>query len=512
MLVRIKQLSLALLPFVLFSAWPFINFLNQNRMDSAYYGDIVTYWLASTVIILIVIGALSALFRKQPLHRIAGTVAILVALIFNFLTIADLLAGVGIELRRTQLIIWLLIFLASGSLVWWLLRNRNMVIVLIAAAAAMIIIPLAQFTVFYATSMTSEIDIAVTDGATATPANDQVANRPNIYWFLLDAYMRADKLQSSLNLDTSDFLNYLRGRNFFVADESYSNYPGTYISLSSTFNMKYWVTETNNGFDRDAYSFFGSNSASATRLRGMGYSYIHGEPSATKFTRCNGGEETCIRGQNKGLIPVSDVEVTSLKMTPIFYLQQRMWPGMIAFSQLEVADVMETLKSNDLKPFFLFAHVLSPHPPPRYLPNCRPRANWSMDLVSKGGDKAKSWYAADVQCLNSQMKAALDHILATDKSDPIIILQGDHGFLFGDPGIAPFSEWSAEHIEQSLAILNAIRLPKACRKHLYPKISPVNTFRLILACIEGRKPDLLPDQSYLAGWSKRQLIRVLDKK
>lgn len=509
---NIKQVAQALSLPVLFTAWPYVNFLNHNRMESAYYGDIVTYWFVSTVIALIGVVLLKAIFRAQPLYRIAGTAAVLVALFFNFLTIADILAGFGVELRRTQLAFWLAIFVVGGGLTWQLIRSRRAVVVLVVVAGVMIAVPLAQFAMFHAAAANVETTAAPADGgATTTTTGIETARRPNVYWFLLDAYMRADKLQSSLNLDTSKFLNYLRGREFFVAEKSSSNYPGTYISLSSTLNMKYWVTETNQGFDRDPYGHFGNKSEVVNRFRKLGYRFLHAEPSTTRFTRCDDGEDLCIRGKGKGLIPVSDVEVTLLKLTPIYYLQRRLWPGLIGFAQLEVEDVMKGLRSTDLSPFFLFAHVLSPHPPPRYFPDCRPREIWSTDLVMKGGDEAKEWYAADVQCINIKMMAALDHILATDKTDPIIILQGDHGYIFRLYGDTPYAGWKTEHIEESLAILNAWRLPTTCRRHLYPTISPVNTFRLVLACIEGREPELLTDRSYMASWTNRKLMRVFDK-
>ena len=50
--------------------------------------------------------------------------------------------------------------------------------------------------------------------------------------------------------------------------------------------------------------------------------------------------------------------------------------------------------------------------------------------------------------------------------------------------------------ERRLAILNAVRLPKRCRETLYSDLSPVNTFRVVFACLEGRASKLLPDRHF----------------
>jgi hypothetical protein len=52
-----------------------------------------------------------------------------------------------------------------------------------------------------------------------------------------------------------------------------------------------------------------------------------------------------------------------------------------------------------------------------------------------------------------------------------------------------------------LAILNAYYLPGVDSDLIYPSISPVNTFRLILNTYFGADLPLLPDESYLSAHS-----------
>ena len=67
-------------------------------------------------------------------------------------------------------------------------------------------------------------------------------------------------------------------------------------------------------------------------------------------------------------------------------------------------------------------------------------------------------------------------------NSPIIIIQGDHGLF-------------SSNLDWRFGILNAYYLP-GHNDLLYPKITPVNTFRLIFNSYFGTDYQLLPDISY----------------
>jgi hypothetical protein len=73
-------------------------------------------------------------------------------------------------------------------------------------------------------------------------------------------------------------------------------------------------------------------------------------------------------------------------------------------------------------------------------------------------------------------------LLAKSTIPPIIIIQGDHGYSTND--------------EVLPRILNAYYLPGNGAEKLYPSITPVNTFRLILNTYFGGNYPMLPDHSY----------------
>ena len=76
-------------------------------------------------------------------------------------------------------------------------------------------------------------------------------NPPDVYFFLLDSYGRADLLKEAYGFDNSDFINGLEQRGFYVAECSQSNYVRTEISLGSSLNLQY-LQELSDKFSPDS--------------------------------------------------------------------------------------------------------------------------------------------------------------------------------------------------------------------------------------------------------------------
>ena len=62
---------------------------------------------------------------------------------------------------------------------------------------------------------------------------------PDVYYVVFDGYGGTDSLKKDLNFDNTKFVQSLEEREFFVAKHPHSNYPETFLSIPSTFNMKY---------------------------------------------------------------------------------------------------------------------------------------------------------------------------------------------------------------------------------------------------------------------------------
>ena len=63
---------------------------------------------------------------------------------------------------------------------------------------------------------------------------------PDVYYFMLDSYPRADYIKKFMKYDNTPFLDALKQRGFYVADCSMSNYSFTRLSQATTLNMEYF--------------------------------------------------------------------------------------------------------------------------------------------------------------------------------------------------------------------------------------------------------------------------------
>jgi len=133
---------------------------------------------------------------------------------------------------------------------------------------------------------------------------------------------------------------------------------------------------------------------------------------------------------------------------------------------------------------FTFAHILSPHPP--YLFD---RNGNIVSLMPKELNPwlDKSGYVDQVLFLNKKVEVLVETLLHSD-TPPIIILQADHGPFCKDPLSPEF--WNAK-----FCILNAYYLPEGGNRKLYPSITPVNSFRVVLDYYFGADLGLLEDDS-----------------
>jgi hypothetical protein len=135
------------------------------------------------------------------------------------------------------------------------------------------------------------------------------------------------------------------------------------------------------------------------------------------------------------------------------------------------------------RPRFVFVHLLEPHPP--FVFDADGTVDAGQFLNAEGNYTPESYargYVGEVQYINREILRVLKTVIGQSDVPPIIILQGDHG---------PWYQPS----ETVLTILNAYYLPGHADT-LYPTISPVNSFRIVLNEYFGASLPLLEDVNY----------------
>jgi hypothetical protein len=487
---------------------PFLNFAAENigeAFDFSQLAAIALVYLAASVAAW---ALLSLILRGQSVVRAATLVAISSITLFSFGVLYEVMFDLGI--KRYFLSAWGAVFVTVTLAAWFLARGRKSALVLAVAGVVMISVPSARL-VLYALQPSAEVGVQVQTQPQAQ-APPKSVRTPNVYFIVLDGYARDDVLRSDFQHDNGPLLRGMEARGFFVADRSMANFPQTEISLGSTLSMNYLLKEGSYSRKQRVFSpILGGANKVVRRLRAHGYSYIQAPPGGWQGSACRGIEDHCIRAGYQSLFQFTELQVSLMRTTPVYRLLQTLarrlgWGEIITYDYLDLDQVVARVQRDGTTPFYLFAHIMAPHPPYQYHADCT-RRPWIGVNLKEMKAVEKGLYLDSVKCLNSQLGPIVDAILAKD-ADPIIIIQSDHGSSFRASWDRPLAEWKGDQIRERFGILNVTLFPHECRRLLYKSFSPVNTFRMVFSCIEGRDMSMLPDKSYLAryGHDKVELI------
>jgi hypothetical protein len=336
---------------------------------------------------------------------------------------------------------------------------------------------------------------------------------PDVYFIILDGYARADVLQNELGLDNSPFLDALRKRQFYVADCSQSNYGQTEESLASTLNMMYLDDIINKIQDvhlrEEYFAPYIKNNLVRQYLESIGYQtvsffvgYSWAEwPDATYYL----GDPRVPETNVKSLIPF---ESQFLSRTLFPYMTTGLEdlglvkaPQITKLSDVEVNRAIVNYTLDELpvvvqlrSPKLVYAHIILPHPPYVFGPNGEeqdlPTDDTNIPLLHQR-------YRDQVLYANKRILPIIDTILAKSKGNVIIVLEGDHGLIEYRDG--------AEHMKN----LNAYYFPNHDYSDLYPWITPVNSFRVVLSDFFGQNYPLLKDQSYFSKLGENKTFDLI---
>jgi hypothetical protein len=318
------------------------------------------------------------------------------------------------------------------------------------------------------------------------------AQHPDVYYIIFDGYGRDDVIEHRYGFDNQPFLADLEARGFYVARESYANYPATHLSLGASLNMRYLDEELAAGEPLGAYFELLKQSQVAIRFRDLGYRYVL-IPSVWRGTN-----DSPLADEVLGLSAELGNEFQGglLDLSVASDLVPRISVGDVHLAAL---DALETVPSMEA-PTFTFAHIVLPHPP--YVLDRDGRIIYRASALRGTWSKPEDMrgYIEQVRFVNRRSIEIVDRILEVS-SDAIIIIQGDHGpFAMEMRQEGPVQAQSAR-----LAILNAYRVPEETRSLLYPSISPVNSFRVLFAGLLGEDLELLPERHfYYAGESQQE--------
>jgi hypothetical protein len=333
-----------------------------------------------------------------------------------------------------------------------------------------------------------------------------VSERPDIVYIVIDGYGRSDALRGHLGYDNRAFLQALEERGFGVSQTARTNYSQTELSVASALNMDYIqrllpgvrADETNRVHLRTLID----RNEVARRLRSIGYDFVaitSGFPAIEPMSA-----DAWFRGEGSArLFRSALLESTPLR-TPRFlgspmYEQHRR-------NLLSAFEAIENVSGRSLRPRFVFAHILAPHPPFVFDAEGRPvqpdrgfNLCDGSDFFDHGGTEEEyiRGYSDQLTFVNRRLLEAIDRLLATGR-DPILILQGDHGSKLK----LHQNSLDQTDVEECFPILMSVRAPESVLQELETIETPVNLFRAIFRAQFGADLSNLPEHSYFATWPR----------
>jgi hypothetical protein len=342
---------------------------------------------------------------------------------------------------------------------------------------------------------------AVVNPVTIVSSGEKIraTGRPNIYHIVLDSYPGSEILQKYYHHDNTAFLEALRELGFFVAKDARTNYIQSMLSLGSTLNVSY-LDEVLTDVRRDSWNRrplkeLLEQNAVRRFLAPLGYRFV---------AFGTGYEGTELRAAEEYLSSrpaFSEFENMLFVWTPIATLVGLIKPGWQHRVHRErilfTFDRLERLARAPGPPRFVFAHLVTPHPPyvfdrkgkERRDPGPYGLADGCVYIDRSSLSQYRSGFAEQVAFVEQRTLAMVRTILRDSAVPPVIVLQSDHG-----PRSIPDQD-------EALRILNALWLPGE-QEGLRAGMSPVNNFRMVLSHLFGARLPLLPDRHFLSKWER----------
>lgn len=514
---------MSILHSLLFSIFPILN-LYGNNVGEIPFTDILRSFLVSVLLTLLALFVLRLVLRSWEKAGLIWTGILIFVYsyghLYSQLRTWDL-AGFSPGRHRLLLPVWGVIMVVWIWVVGWKIRNLSGLTKFFNIAGLLLMVsPIYSIGSSYITQLSYRQASAV--NVTSNPGV-QTGSLPDIYYIILDGYGRSDVLDELYGVDNSEFINFLQNQGFYVAENSRSNYNQTVLSLASSLNMEYinYFADTFGIDSKERYEL--AQMIKKNKIRDIfetyGYQFIAFE---------SGYERTEIRSADHYWSASTDV-VPQVTAVWAFNSFESVLLESTAFRALFDLHIFspESLRNVTINPeyqahrdrvlytfarlddvaemdgdYFVFAHIISPHPPFVFDANGEPITPENAYRLADGDyypgsrEDYLQKYAGQVKFVNQQIEAVISSILEKSDTPPIIILQGDHG-----PGA--YLVWDSpekSNLDERLSIFNAYYFPGGETGKLYSSITPVNTFRVILNAFFNGENELLDDKSYFSPW------------
>jgi len=489
---------------ILFAAFP-VLFLWAHNLDQGVDLDEV---IGPLLLAMAAAGALWGL-GTWLLHdaRRAGLIVSVLALMFFSFGYLDQAIGRAADVNTTLLLAgWILVALVlvavvaiGGGWVGNVTTGFNI--------AAVVLVGLNVFTITWASIAPGASNPKfLAEGAATLPPSllaTPPANRPDVYYIIFDEYGGTRALQDFFHYDDQPLMQWLQSKGFVVPAQSATNYPRTELSVASSMNLRYlsFLTRkmgTNTGNEAPITSLL-EHSQIGTIMRSLGYDYIH---IGSWFNQTRTAANADVNLQARGNSDFSSLLLQQTAVTQASGNSLRIEDYRDTLFQLWALRHLQQYRG----PRFVFTHFICPHGPDVFSRTGRYVSR--QQIAAEGRATA---FIDQHYWIDRQIRGIVTYLQDEPAGQqPVIILQADEGPYPGEPTTWPAENPNPDQLEMKFDILNAYYLPGVPKSVVWPTITPVNTFRMLLDAYFHANLARLPDREYTFASVQHHLYEFHD--
>lgn len=264
-------------------------------------------------------------------------------------------------------------------------------------------------------------------------SKNQITAYPDIYFILPEEYTSSSAFKKYYNADLSDFEKYLQTKGFYIASESTSNYPKTFLSVASLLNMEYvdYLSIYKNSSDTEVVTPLIKVNNVLRFLKSQGYKYYQmGSWWGPLNFNSLADDNFILEGKNR--INVKGFTYVVLESTMLNPIIKNWFPQIIigrSFEDKRESVIYQFEKLPEVAilpgPKFVFVQIMAPHTPYALDHECNFLTEEEIQKLSEEVN-----YVRLTQCVNKKLEDVIDKILKVSSRPPVILLQSDEGAEF----------------------------------------------------------------------------------
>jgi hypothetical protein len=330
--------------------------------------------------------------------------------------------------------------------------------------------------------------------------------KPDIFFVVLDEYTSSEGLTKYFGFDNHRIDSLFDSKDFFVSTGSRSNYNMTAFSISSTLNYEYLDLKKSDSVYYNDIFLRGIETFKRNRLTpylaDQGYEIINYgcfdlenavTPTYTFFNdlaRLMIDNQTLFTRINRDIGWKFRFTNVLTKETRIPRSYKKGKRDHIFRNNFNADNLLKEMSRKGDRPRFIYAHLILPHDP-YYFDSS---GNFVSDtLLIQGKLNKEKAYINQLKYCNKILEKMISASVLKTGRERVVVIESDHGFGYHD---------NPAFSERELSNLNAYFFSDKNYQSLYPTISPVNTFRIILNKYFCNDLPLLKDSSFFMRQKK----------